>query len=302
MACYSNMTQLLQHPEINVEDPSRFTKDDVHQLDCLDVWGGSRRVNRQAYVTGMNVWVSSEPASSDRGGDLYLISMCGGAKISRFLLADVAGHDAAAADVADDFHKLLRKHINKQDQTKLAVALNRDFEKQSTVGRFVTALLATFIPQTGHLVICNAGHPRPLWYQADKKMWTYLDAVHAHTDDVPRNLPIGVIPETDYVQFATEFLPGDLLLTYTDGVTEAMPDGGRMLGEAGLLEMVSTLDVRDPHGMIDQLTRRLHAFTGGKMRHDDVTMMLMSPDGAQPQRQPLAKQFKVLGKMMGVVR
>ena len=274
----------------------------THHLDCLDVWGGSRRINRKAYVTGMNVWVSSEPASADRGGDLYLISMCGGAKISRFLLADVSGHDSAAADVADDFRHMLRKHINKQDQTKLAVALNRDFEKQSTVGRFVTALLATFIPQTGHLVICNAGHPRPLWYQADKKMWTYLDAVHAHTDDVPRNLPIGVIPETDYVQFATEFLPGDLLLTYTDGVTEAMPDGGRMLGEAGLLEMVSTLDVRDPHGMIDQLTRRLHAFTGGKMRHDDVTMMLMSPDGAQPQRQPLAKQFKVLGKMMGVVR
>ncbi|HCD35031.1 MAG TPA: hypothetical protein DER01_21680 [Phycisphaerales bacterium] len=273
----------------------------THHLDCLDVWGGSRRINRKAYVTGMNVWVSSEPASADRGGDLYLISMCGGAKISRFLLADVSGHDSAAADVADDFRHMLRKHINKQDQTKLAVALNRDFEKENLAGRFITALIATYIPMTGHLVMCNAGHPRPLLYRAADKRWTYLDAEHHPQDDVPRNLPIGVIPDTDYLQFAVHLDTDDLLLTYTDGVTESRPQGGRMLGEAGLLDMVSTLDVSDAAGILDQLTRRLHAFTGGVMDHDDVTMMLMSPDGVQPKRQPLTKQFKVLGKMMGVI-
>lgn len=296
------MTQLATPTASVSPDKLLTTCQPCHQLDCLDVWGGSRRINRQAYVTGMNIWVTSEPATADRGGDLYLVSMCGGAKISRFLLADVSGHDAAAADVADDFRHLLRRHINKQDQTKLAMALNRDFERENRAGRFVTALLATYIPMTGHLIMCNAGHPRPLLYHADEKRWTFLDAEHAHDDDVPRNLPIGVIPETNYVQFAQQLSPGDLILTYTDGVTEARPDGGRMLGEAGLLEMVSTLNVGDPTGLLDQLTRRLHAFTGGVMDHDDVTMMLMSPDGVQPKRQPLTKQFKVLGKMVGVIR
>jgi serine phosphatase RsbU (regulator of sigma subunit) len=293
------MTQFPQITLPNSLDASTLTLETPHQLDCLDVWGGSLRINRQAYVTGMKVWVNAAPATNDRGGDLYLVSMCGGAKISRYLLADVSGHDDAAADVADDFRKLLRKHINKQDQTKLARALNRDFEKQELGGRFVTALLATFIPTSQHLILCNAGHPRPLHYHAAEKSWSFLDAEHAD-DDVPRNLPIGVIPETDYVQFAQHVAPGDLLFCYTDGVTEARPQGGRMLGEAGLLEMVKTLNVTEPHGLLEQLNRRLHAFTGGQMDHDDVTMMLLCPDGVMPHRQPLGKQLKVLGRMVGL--
>jgi len=49
-----------------------------------------------------------------------------------------------------------------------------------------------------------------------------------------------------------------------------------------------------------QINRRLESFVGGPLDHDDLTMMLLAPDGALPKRQPLVKQFKVLAKMAGL--
>lgn len=275
---------------------------DSYQLECMDVWGGNQRIQRQAYVTGMDVWVWSEPAQADRGGDVYMVSMCGGAKISRFLLADVAGHDEKAAEDADYFRKLLRKHINKKDQTKLARALNRDFEKSQTHGKFVTALLATFLPDTGQMVLCNAGHPRPLIYRALQKNWSYLDVEYLEENSTPNNLPIGVIPETEYVQFSHQVQQGDLIFYYTDGVTEAHPQGGSMLGEKGLLDLVRTLDITRPDGLLEQLHRRLSAFCGDNIKHDDLTMMLFAPDGQLPKRQSIGTQLKVVAKMAGLYK
>ncbi|MBN4061097.1 hypothetical protein JYU15_01545 [bacterium AH-315-I18] len=99
--------------------------DQPHCLECLDVWGGSQRTRREAYVTGMKVWIWSEPASANRGGDVYMVSMCGGGKISRFLLAD------GLKKVSDTLSALIRprkleafvgKSLNHDDLTMMLLA------------------------------------------------------------------------------------------------------------------------------------------------------------------------------------
>ncbi len=71
---------------------------------------------------------------------------------------------------------LMRRHINTANQTRFAVDLNRAFSNLDLDGRFATAVLATYFAPTDHLIICNAGHPRPLLYRAAGNTWDLLDA------------------------------------------------------------------------------------------------------------------------------
>jgi hypothetical protein len=62
-----------------------------------------------------------------RGGDIHYLSTCGHSAVLRFAIADVAGHGAEVADVASRFKRLIVKHINKLDQSRLARSLNEEF-------------------------------------------------------------------------------------------------------------------------------------------------------------------------------
>ena len=149
---------------------------DVHTLQCMEIWGGNQRVKNAFSVPGIDAWIFAEPFEGNlQGGDLHYISMCGAGNISRFAVADIAGHGANVGALAGRLRKLMRKHINTLDQTRFARAINHEFSKLSKAGSFATALLTTYFAPTDHLIICNAGHPRPLIYRADSQTWALLD-------------------------------------------------------------------------------------------------------------------------------
>jgi serine phosphatase RsbU (regulator of sigma subunit) len=270
----------------------------------MEIWGGNEADVRALSVPGLDVWVTSVPAGAtgSGGGDLHYISTCGAGKIARLVVADVAGHGANVSDTSNALRKLLRRNINKLDQTRFVRALNRQFHALSGGGRFATAILASYFAPSDHLVVCNAGHPRPLWYHAPSKEWRVL----THDDEAAagrvHNLPLGVITPTPYFQFAVELALGDLVLLYTDAAIEATNERGEMLGDAGLWDMVHTLDPSQPAEFSAQLFEKLRAFRACKPFEDDMTLMLLHHNGSNPPRQSLSEFLTVLGKVAHLVK
>ena len=97
-------------------------------MQCMEIWGGNRPVEKAVSTPGLDIWVSSRPhEQAIAGGDVYYTSLCGGGSITRFILADVSGHGSIVSDVARSLRDLMRKNINSKDQSRLVQALNREF-------------------------------------------------------------------------------------------------------------------------------------------------------------------------------
>lgn len=271
-----------------------------HALRCMEIWGGAHGASDAISVPGVDVWIASQPHQGDaEGGDVHYVSMCGAGNIARIALADVSGHGGAVAHVSSRLRNLMRKHINTPDMTRLMRALNEDFTALESAGHFATAILATYFAPTDHLILCNAGAPRPLWRRADRAEWTVLDAgARVDASDAPSNLPLGVIEPTDYEQFAVRLGRGDLILFVTDGVTEARAADGHMLGQQGLLDLVSSLDASRPEALVGAL---LDALTSRTL-DDDRTVMLLHHNAADPPPLSMGERLSAIARMMGLMK
>lgn len=276
-----------------------------HAMSCMEVWGGNRAFEDAVSTPGIDCWVHSRPhAGNERGGDIHYVSMCSAGKIARFVVADVAGHGDEVSSFARTLRNLMRKHINTLDQTRFARVLNEEMLGEASAeanGRFATALLVTYFTPTDQLIVCNAGHPRPLWYRADAGAWQVLDERAAGRAEAVGNVPMGIIEPTAYAQFGVSLARGDLVLLYTDSLIEARGTDGKMLGESGLLEMVRGIDVHAPARLVPELLARVEAYRGGAAADDDVTAMLLHHNAADPPRYSLLERVESLGRAVGLV-
>ena len=278
------------------------SKGAVHSLHCLEVWGGNEAIHSAISVPGIDAWISSEPyQGSARGGDIHYVSMCGAGRISRFAIADVAGHGDAAAKLARRLRSLMRKYINTVDQTRFARALNHEFSRLDRSRRFATALLTTYFAPTDHLIICNAGHPPPMWYHAEWQSWELLNPDMPQRATQLVNLPLGVIETTDYVQFAVKLAKGDLVFIYTDSLIESKNAEGQILGDQGLLDLVGQLSVDPLHDLNRKVLEAVAAYRGGARAEDDETLLLLHHNAADPPKQSIGQKMRVMAEMLGLV-
>src|SRR5688572_6791800 len=166
----------------------------AHEMQCMEVWGGNHSADGGVVMAGLDAWVYSKPfGGSDGGGDVYYVSSCATGRITRLLVADVAGHGARVSDVAAELRTLMRRHVNQIDQSRFVQSMNRQFTTLSSAGCFATALVTTFFAPTNHLSLCNAGHPPPLLYRAATRQWSFLDQRSARGGDEFANVPLGVV-------------------------------------------------------------------------------------------------------------
>jgi serine phosphatase RsbU (regulator of sigma subunit) len=265
----------------------------------MEIWGGSHASTARTATPGLGIWVSSRPhEGADRGGDVHYVSLCGGGKITRLIVADLSGHGAAAAEAAEGLRALMRKNINRKDQSRLVRALNRQFLAQSQLRRFATAVVATYLTAGDRLTVCNAGHPRPLWYHVAAGDW---EAVR--TDDEAAaarlgNLPLGIDDGTEYTQRELVLGPGDLVVFYTDALIEMIDPAGKPLTEAGLLDLVRGLDATRPEQFGEALLGRLDAYRGGRPADDDQTVVVLHHTAGHPHRLSLRETLSVYAKVL----
>ena len=253
-------------------------------MTCMEVWGGSQLTTRRVEMGGLDAWVYSKPfGEAQRGGDVYYASSCATGRITRLLLADVSGHGSMVASTAANLRTLMRRFVNRLDQTEFVRLLNQQFTALSEAGTFATAVVATFFAPTQRLIICNAGHPRPLLYQAAKKEWMFLGE-ESTDDEALNNMPLGIIDMTEYEQFDVELKSGDCVLSYTDALIESRDADGKMLGEAGLLRIMNLLGDVEPHLMTKTLLREITGRYPNNLTEDDVTVLLVRANGNKPRR------------------
>src|SRR5260370_2830346 len=174
-------------------------------MQCMEVWSGSQLTTRGVEFGGLDAWVYSKPyGNAQHGGDVYYASSCATGRITRLLLADVSGHGNTVASTAANLRTLMRRFVNRLDQTEFVRLLNQQFAELSEAGTFATAVVATFFAPTPRLIVCNAGHPRPLLYQAADRQWTLLGSDPSHQDVTAKYSPLGNMDVTQYDQLVVE--------------------------------------------------------------------------------------------------
>jgi len=251
----------------------------VARLACFELWGGNRRATHPIELPGLQGWVSSTPyGHAASGGDVHYISVCSKGRISRIALADVAGHGAMASAVAERLRRVLQHHTDNWDQSALMRELNEAFQQDAQGAQFATAVVLGFYMGTGELLFTNAGHLPLLWHHAQTGAWDWLEDQTPYAKKEIAGLPLGLISGTDYAQTAVEFGRGDLLLLYTDGITESRNESGEMLGHEGLLALVRSLEMeaqKGPGAFGHALLAKIKEFRGSESQHDDETLVLI---------------------------
>lgn len=273
----------------------------TQQMSCMEVWGGSQLTTRTVELAGLDAWVYSRPfGQAQRGGDVYYASSCATGRIARFLLADVSGHGKVVAATAADLRLLMRRFVNRLDQTDFVRQLNQQFAKLSQAGTFATAIVATYFAPSQRLILSNAGHPRPLLYQAAKREWNFLGKAEAGEESQPRNLPLGILDVADYENFDVELQAGDCVVCYTDALIESRDADGEMLGEAGLMRIVRLLGDVESRELTRTLLREISERYPDNLSEDDVTVLVVRANGHKPQSS-LRERFRAQLRFVGAL-
>jgi len=250
---------------------------EADRLYCRELRGGNQRANYSAELPGLACWVSCRPiAPSVKGGDVYYLSVCSQGAISRITLADVAGHGDVVSRAAVRLRDALRENSDHWDQTLLIQKLSDTFlKKSSRNGLFATAFVIGYSGQTGELLFTNAGHPQPLWFRAATQTWELLEDSTPWTK-VIANLPLGLVHGTHYTQTAVELAEGDLLLLYTDGISEARGESGDQIGVNGLLNLARELPTNSPSATGEALLAAIEIYRGSARPEDDETIVVLA--------------------------
>jgi serine phosphatase RsbU (regulator of sigma subunit) len=279
------------------------TADKTH-LQCLQVWGGTEAVDQTLAMTGLDGYLYARPhRGAARGGDVYYISSCASGRITRAILADVAGHGSQVADIAQDLRALMQRYVNFTSQQRFMRAMNQKFAEITEDGRFATTVALSFFAPTRKLSLSNAGHPAPIWYRAKEKQWIVLGVDPTDgSPDASVDLPFGVESDAGYQQLDIVFKPGDRLLLYTDALIESRDADGNMLGVRGLVDRLNTLGEHAPDQLIPALVERLTEDDRQDLTDDDVTVLLLSANGTRGEwRKTLMSPITVVrGMLKGV--
>jgi sigma-B regulation protein RsbU (phosphoserine phosphatase) len=253
---------------------------EVHRLACLELRGGNHVAAYSAELPGLAGWISCRPLRPfHRGGDLYYLSACSHGVVARVVVADVSGHGEVVSASAIRLHDALLQHADEWDQSMLIRQLNHTLLNTGRKVQFATAFLASFYSDTGELLFTNAGHVPPLWYRTATGEWSLLyDSTPLGKEIV--DLPLGLIAGTTYCQTAVQLEPGDLLVLYTDGISEACDETGTQLGLDRLLAIARSLPVESAAAAGKALLKAVTLFRGLRPAADDETIVALERVGA----------------------
>lgn len=206
----------------------------------------------------------------DASGDYYDFIELPSSRLG-IVVGDVSGHGLGAALVMAQARALLRAFTTTVDTLpEVMNLLNDSLSRDMSGGRFMSMILAVADPETGAIQWHNAGHPPGLLVRAATGEVERLD---------PQGRVLGVLGGAGYVEVEPLTLgPGDVLLLYTDGATEAARPDGTFLDEEGLVAVLQRVADRPPAGILEGVREALVAWTGSETFKDDLTLVALKRD------------------------
>ncbi len=217
-------------------------------------------------VAGVDIAFATRPAKTVAGDyyDAFRRAVDGPLLIA---VADVAGKSVPAAMLMATFQASLRALAGSRGTlSDLVVGLNRQACSNNMNGRrFTTAFLAELDPISGSLNYLCAGHNPPM--------------LRHHDGTIERlkseSIPLGIELNEEYETSRTVLGAGDVLIIYTDGVTEARDEDGQEFGEDRLLALVAQPLEERAALTLAAVMRKLDEFVGGAPQHDDITCLVV---------------------------
>jgi sigma-B regulation protein RsbU (phosphoserine phosphatase) len=214
---------------------------------------------------GVAAWYQT---SSRAGGDYYDFFPLGNGRWG-LLIADVSGHGTPAAVIMAVVHTLAHTFSGLQDSPgRLLEYLNQQLSARYTAANdtFVTAFYAIYDSASRRLSYASAGHNPPRL----KRCW---DGSLLSLDGAG-SMPLGLFGGERYGEDALELVPGDQLILYTDGITEAHGSGNEQFGLARLDKVLENCSV-GASDLLRSVLEALDEFTAGRPAHDDRTLLVM---------------------------
>ena len=251
-----------------------LTNEDESSLKCMEVWGGNGSRKDYFVRPGLDAWIYSQAVSSSiaGGGDLYLLSSCSSGRITRMMVADVSSQGPHYAKLAEEIRELMKRNINTIRQTRFVREISRRLAESSEHGCIATALIGTYFAPTRKLSLCNTGNPPPLLFRAADQCWSVLKQVPQDMTASPNSFRVTDYEE--YQNFESTLDSGDMLLSFSNALTECCSEDGRILGMHGLVQRVRQLDPWRPGELVAALTEEIKQEHPDNLAIDDATVLL----------------------------
>ena len=200
------------------------------------------------------------------GGDLYdIIPLDGQTDRWCFFIGDASGHGPSAAVAAAMVQATL--HACAPDAAgpaQLFRTLNRHLCHKPIEDSFVTAFLGFYDPPTRRLIHASAGHPLPLVSDPARRAVRSVEAAGG--------IPLGIDPDASFDEASVRLEPGETLLLYTDGISEARAPDDAMFGPDGIEQSLRGYAAAAP-AVIDRVRQSLRAHQRGRSPVDDQTLV-----------------------------
>ena len=210
--------------------------------------------------------------SARAGGDYYDFFPLPDGQLGIFI-ADVSGHGTPAAVLMAITHAIAHTQPGSQQPPgKMLTHLNHHLAKSYTgSGTFVTAFYGMLNPRTRALTYSVAGHNPPRLVRRGAVL----------SVEATGGLPLGIMPDAVYGEASGALEPGDLLVLYTDGITEAVARGKQpgprtLFGTERLDAILSACSTADAPGCIHRVRTAIEEFSGNGSPVDDQTLIAMS--------------------------
>jgi serine phosphatase RsbU (regulator of sigma subunit) len=200
------------------------------------------------------------------GGDYYDFIPLPRQRVA-VMLGDVAGKGVTAALLMAKLSADARFcMLTEPDPAAAITKLNALMNQSGMADRFVTLVAAVLDPESHTVTLVNAGHPSPLLYHRGAR------SVDAATINEVAGFPIGVLDDYEYSSCQVELEPGDCLLAFTDGVTEAMDVNNVQLQTQGVYAAVRGA-AYSPRALGERVVQVVKQFAAGRGQSDDIALV-----------------------------
>ncbi len=212
------------------------------------------------------LWGTMQSAK-EVGGDFYDHFEVSG-KLRGVVVADVSGKGIGPGLFGMMAKTLLRATAmqGSLDLSEVIAKVNNELCEDNDSCMFVTLFYGLFDPATGLLRYVNGGHPPPLLVHADGRE-EYLPVLGG--------VAPGIVPGVAYPQGSVQLRPGDTLLLFSDGVTEAMNAAHEEFGSDRLAALFSGAPSATPTEAVERTVQATHAFAAGVEQSDDITCVAL---------------------------
>ncbi len=209
-------------------------------------------------------------SADEVGGDYYDTIRIDDHQVA-LIIADVSGKGTTAAfhmsQMKGIFHSLAQQDLDpKEFMQRANWALVYCLER----GSFISATYFAIDTRIKKIRYARAGHCPVLYFNANTKQAQYLK---------DRGTALGMIKSKDYCNYIDtnliSYAPGDIMVLYTDGITEAKDQKGEEFGEARLRDTLLQVTEKDPREIADHLIAQLYEYSGTHMINDDYTTMII---------------------------